>query len=201
MQSHYIQILQEWEREWQMVFNPDKCERIRITKRKIIQTSYNINAKYLGVTIDNTPSWNSHIDAVTKNANQTTAFLHRNLSSCPKDVKAKCYKSVVRPQLEYASTVWDPVTKTNIAKVKYVQRRFGRFYYRVTMTIAEPAVSLLCCKNLLGRTSNQGENRTKSQWCTGFSITSSKSQQTKTWQPLVHQQGHQQQFLVPYCSI
>ena len=95
--------LQEWVREWQMVFNPDKCEHTRITnKRKVIQTSYNIHgqtlnetskAKYLGVTIDNTLSLNSHIDIVTKKANQTTAFLRRNLSSCPKDVKAKVHSS------------------------------------------------------------------------------------------------------------
>ena len=106
-----------------MVFNPE-----------VIQTSYNIHgqtlnktskAKYLGVTL----SWNSHIDTVTKKANQTTAFLRRNLLSCPKDVKANCYKSIARPQLEYASTVWDPVTKSNIAKVESVQRRAARFCY------------------------------------------------------------------------
>ena len=82
--------LQEWEKDWQMLFNTDKCEHIRITnKRNIIQTSYNIHghtlkettqAKYLGVTIDNKLSWNSHVDQVTKRANQTTAFLRRNLS-------------------------------------------------------------------------------------------------------------------------
>ena len=104
--------LQEWEREWQMVFNSDKCEHIWITNKwKVIQTPYNIHgqtlnetskAKYLGVTIDNTVSWNNR----DKKANQTTAFLHRNFSSCPKNVKAKCYTSTVRPQLEYASTVY-----------------------------------------------------------------------------------------------
>ena len=103
--------LQEWERDWQMNFNPDKCEHIRITnKRKIIQTSYKIHgqvlkettkAKYLGVTIDKTLSWNSHIDMVTKRANQTISFLQRNLSSCPKDIKEASYKTLVRPQLEY----------------------------------------------------------------------------------------------------
>ena len=112
--------LQEWEKDWQMLFNPDKCEHIWITnKRNIIQTSYNIHghilkettqAKYLGVTINNKLSWNSHVDQVTKRANQTTAFLRRNLSSCSKDVKAKCYKTLVRPQLEYAATTWDPHT-------------------------------------------------------------------------------------------
>ena len=76
-----------------MSFNPDKCEVIRITnKKKIIVAKYTIHgqvlhetnrAKYLGVTIDNTLSWNSHIDIMTKKANNTTAFLRRNLSSCP----------------------------------------------------------------------------------------------------------------------
>ena len=105
---------QEWEKDWQMLFNPDKCEHIGITnKRNIIQTSYNIHdhtlkettqAKYLGVTIDNKLSWNSHVNQVTKKANQTTAFLQKNLSSCLKDVKAQRYKSLVRPQLEDAAT-------------------------------------------------------------------------------------------------
>ena len=102
--------LQEWERDWQMNINPDKYEKIRITiKRKIIQTTYEIHgqvlkettkAKYLGVTIDKTLSWNSHIDMVTKRANQTISFLQRDLSSCPKDVKEASYKTVVRPQLQ-----------------------------------------------------------------------------------------------------
>ena len=80
---NHLNHLQEWEREWQMVFNPDKSEHIRLTnKRKVIQTSYNIHgqtlnetskAKYLGVTIDNTVSWNSHFDTVTKRANQPSS--------------------------------------------------------------------------------------------------------------------------------
>ena len=73
-----------------MDFNPDKCEHIQSTnKRKVIQTSYNIHgqtlnetskARYFGDTIDNTLSWKSHIDTVTKKANQTTAALRRNLA-------------------------------------------------------------------------------------------------------------------------
>ena len=61
---------------------------------------------YLGVLKDSKLSWNSHIDAVTKRTNQTTAFLRRNLSSCTKDVKAQRYKSIGRPHLEYTLTVW-----------------------------------------------------------------------------------------------
>ena len=141
--------LQEREKDWQMMFNPDKCEHIRITnKRNIIQTSYNIHgqtlkettqAKYLGVTIDNKLSWNSHVDQVTKRANQTTAFPQRKLSSCAKDVKAKCYKSLNCPQLEYAGTIWDPYTKTNSFKVEAVRRQAARFCfndYRRTSSVS-----------------------------------------------------------------
>ena len=93
--------LQQWEKDWLMSFNPHKCEVIRITnKKKIRDAKYTIHgqvlhetnrAKYLGVTINNTLSWNSHIDIMIKKANNTTAFLRRNLSSCPADVK--CYKT------------------------------------------------------------------------------------------------------------
>ena len=140
--------LQEWESDWQMAFNPDKCEHIRITnKKKIVQSSYQIQgqvlkeitkAKYLGVTIDKTLSWNSHIDTVTKRANQTISFLQRNLSSCPKDIKEASYKTLVRPQLEYAATVSDPATKTGIHKVEAVQRLAARFCqndYRRTSSV------------------------------------------------------------------
>ena len=61
-----IDRLQEWERYWQMVYNPNKCEHIRITnKRKIVQSTYKIHgqvlkettkAKYIVVTIDRTLS-------------------------------------------------------------------------------------------------------------------------------------------------
>ena len=119
-----------------MLFNPDKFEHIRITnKRNIIQTSYNIHghtlkettqAKYPGVTNDNKLSWNSHVDQVTKRANQTTDFLRRNLSSCSKDVKAQCYKSLVCPQGKKKKVVFQvPCQK----KTGSVGRLFFFFFF------------------------------------------------------------------------
>ena len=129
--------LQYWERDWQMHFNPDECEVIRITtKRKIIPSSYFIHGeelnitskgKYLGITISQNLSWNNHIDNVCRKANNTTAFLRRNLSSCPANIRTKCYTTFVRPQLEYASSVWVPHTQSNINKLESVQRRAARF--------------------------------------------------------------------------
>ena len=91
--------LQALEKEWQMSFNPTKCEIIRITeKRNPIQTSYQIHdhdlfatkaGKYPGITISNNLSWNAHVNATVKKANNSLAFLRRNLARCPKDVKAQ----------------------------------------------------------------------------------------------------------------
>ena len=135
-----------------MSFNTDKCEVIRITKRrKPIDANYTIHGKelvhtknakymYLGVLISDTLSWNAHVDTVTKKANNTTAFLRRNLSNCPQHIKDTCFKTVVRPLLEYTATVWDPHTDINIAKLEGAQRRAARFVrndYNYTSSVTE----------------------------------------------------------------
>ena len=122
-----------------MEFNPKKCEFLRITKRKqIIESIYYIGScpiqevpfiKYLGVTIDNQLTWNEHIKRITNKATSIKGFLQCNLSSCPIKVKLNCYKSLVRPILEYASIVWAPYTQLNINKVERIQRQAARFIY------------------------------------------------------------------------
>ena len=49
---------------------------------------------------------------------------------CPSTIKAQCYKTLVRPILEYASPVWDPHSSNNIDKLEAVQRRAARFAVR-----------------------------------------------------------------------
>ena len=54
-------------------------------------------------------------------------FLRRNICDCPTRVKEQCYKTLVRPVMDYASCIWDPNTKANIEKIEMVQRRAARF--------------------------------------------------------------------------
>ena len=135
-----LDMLSEWENDWSMEFNPDKCKMLRITnKRKPIIADYTLHdheleavdsAKYLGILVHKRLSWKLHVDNVCKRANQTRAFLQRNLKDCPIDIKSQCYNTYVRPKLEFASVVWDPVGEGNDClrnQIEMVQRRAARF--------------------------------------------------------------------------
>ena len=70
------------------------------------------------------------IISVHTKANRTLGFLRRNLFSCPQDVKEAAYKGLVRPVLEYGSSVWDPHTKCLQEELEKVQNRAARFVTR-----------------------------------------------------------------------
>ena len=56
----------------------------------------------------------------------TSAFLHRNIRTCPCKIKHLACTKLVRPILEYASIIWDPHTDSNTLKLETVQRRSAR---------------------------------------------------------------------------
>ena len=123
-----------------MRFQPVKCNMMLLTKKhNKIDVSYmqegtvleNVGSiKYLVVTIASDLKWNSHIRNVCSRANITLSFLRRNLFSCPQDVKEAAYKTLVRPILEYGSTVWDPHCNGLIDELENVQKRAARFVTR-----------------------------------------------------------------------
>ena len=110
--------LQEWAQKWQMKFNPSKCHVLRISrKQNPVESNYVLMGKvldsvthhpYLGVELSRNLDWGQHVNNKVMKANLSLGFLRRNLSSCPEGVKEAAYKAVVRPHVEYASSVWDP---------------------------------------------------------------------------------------------
>ena len=104
-----------------------------------IQASYTLegtvlenvdNIKYLGVTITNELKWNTHVSNICTKANRTLGFLRRTLFSCPQNVKEAAYKGMVRPILEYGSSVWDPHPDKLQEELEKVQNRAARFVTR-----------------------------------------------------------------------
>ena len=85
------------------------------------------SARYLGITINNTVSWDDHISNTCSKANRVLGFLRRNLKISTFNIKEKAYKDFVRPLLEYAASVWDPYSQKNISKIEAIQRRAARF--------------------------------------------------------------------------
>jgi hypothetical protein len=84
------------------------------------------DAKPLGVTITNNLHWGNHVWSVAAKATTINAFTHRNLKGCTTNVQTHCYKSMVRPILEYASSVWDPHQQGLVSALEAVQRRSSR---------------------------------------------------------------------------
>ena len=122
-----------------MDFNASKCCVIHIlpSKRKqFIDSTYTLHgqtletvaaSKYLGVTISNNLTWTRHTENVIGKGNRTLGFLRRNFRDCTTQVKAATYTTMVRPTLEYATTVWDPHLQKDIKTLEQVQRRAARY--------------------------------------------------------------------------
>ena len=132
-----LDILSMWETRWDMEFNPSKCQVVHVAgSKRPVKRDYILHsqvlesvtcAKYLGVDISCSLTWNSHIDRITGSANRTLGFVRRNIKTRMSKVRETAYNTLVRPQLEYASAVWDPHNKNRISQIEQVQRRAARW--------------------------------------------------------------------------
>ena len=145
-----IDSIGKWERDWLMEFHPDKCQVLSIpVNTDPITHDYNLHGthlqrppensiKYLGLTIQSNLKWNQHIKNVTSKASRTLGILRRNIRVPDQDIRERAYKSLVRPQVEFGSSVWDPhpppkrekseIRQSMLAKqIEMVQRRGARF--------------------------------------------------------------------------
>ena len=129
--------LSEWTNTWQLKFNVSKCTVIRCTRsltpltHDYILNNHILNISdqhtYLGVIIHKTLSWSPHISDIVTKASRTLNFMKRNLSKCSSQVKESAYLTMIRPQLEYASDVWDPHCVGDIMELEKVQWRATRW--------------------------------------------------------------------------
>ena len=123
-----LDILSKWETRRDIEFNPSKCQVVHVTGSKVpIKKDYLLHgqvlesvscAKYLAVDTSSSLSWNSHINRIVSSANRTLNFVRRNIKIKIPKVRETAYNSLVRPQLEYASAVWDPNHKKRISQIE-----------------------------------------------------------------------------------
>ena len=72
-------------------------------------------------------SWKKQYTSLISSCKKTLSFIRRNLPKAPINVKEICYKTFVRPKLEYACAVWDPYQKVHIENIEKIQKAAARF--------------------------------------------------------------------------
>ena len=124
--------LHQWDLDWNMEFNPSKCIVIHFTRSRTPVKSQHLlhdqvlelvaGSKYMCVENSNNLYFSSYIQYVTTSASRSLGFLKRNIRSKNPVFREMAYKTLVRPLVEYSSSVWSPYTKSNIVRLEMVQR-------------------------------------------------------------------------------
>ena len=128
--------LLSWASKWQLRFNPDKCEVLRIThKRDFSLLEYSLGTslkdvkcvKDLGIMVSWDLSWSEHVNVTVNKANKLFGLVHRAVgSSNPGAFSTLQYKSLMRPVLEYAAPAWNPYLAKDVLTLARVQRGASR---------------------------------------------------------------------------
>ena len=132
-----IKQLWNWSIEWQLHFHPDKCHILHLGKANI-EKSYYMGAgdmsphthlkstdeeKDLGVVVDNQLKFSSHCDKIVNTANKLLGIMRRAFSFLDRTTFSLVYKGIIRPVIEYASTVYSPLLMKDVNKLESIQRR------------------------------------------------------------------------------
>ncbi len=87
-----------------------------------------MSTRDLGVQIESTLSWNSHVDNIVGKANRVLGCIKRAVShKAPMNVTLKLYLSLVRSHLEYGSQLWNAQSHRNAHLIERVQRSATRY--------------------------------------------------------------------------
>ena len=131
-----IDNLSEWSHRWQLAFNASKCKVLHLGKKNQ-EYEYTMtneseerrelssvqHEKDLGVIIDTKLTFRDHVAAIAGKANRILGMIRRTFQFLDQNTFITLDKALVRPHLEYASTVWSPRFKRDMNTVERVQRR------------------------------------------------------------------------------
>ena len=122
----------------QLKLAPSKCVVLHVSKPSKTssnnqcfylndhQISSKPNFKDLGVYISEDLKWSHHISYIVRNASVSLYNILKCFKSNNIWTLLKLYKTYVRPKLEYATSVWSPYFKKDIAKIEGIQKRFTK---------------------------------------------------------------------------
>ena len=130
-----IDKLNNWSLRWNLFFNSDKCKVLHMGKRNpnheyLIKDNISHKKitvckteKDIGVTFDENLNFDSHIHNIVNKANQMLGIVKRTFCNLDAKIFNSLYKSMVRPHLEYANSIWHPYLIKHSILIEKVQRR------------------------------------------------------------------------------
>ena len=127
--------LSEWSDKWQLRFNVSKCGVMYYGNRSE-KCTYSMEEggvrrdlgelteeKDLGVTFDPTLTFSRHVGIIVNKANRILGVIKRSFTYMDADMFNVLYKTLVRPHLEYANCIWNPILHKDVKLIESVQRR------------------------------------------------------------------------------
>ena len=102
--------------------NVTNC-KIFFKNMEIVQTN---TAKFLGVLIDSTLSWKSHIEYITKKVAKSIGIIKRVHNCLPTDTLNTLYNTLVLPYLNYCNMIWANNKITYLKPLLILQKKVVR---------------------------------------------------------------------------
>ena len=126
-----------WTRDCLVTINSSKTKSIIFSVKRIKPSHPNIyfnnqiienvsNHKHLGVTLCSDLSWRAHIFNVYEKVSKKLNLLKGLKFKLSRETLSKLYKSLIRPQMEYADILWDGCSVSESDLLEHVQYQSAR---------------------------------------------------------------------------
>ena len=145
--NDYANQIDDYCRKWKIHINPEKCELLKIsgikklqssrTNRLVKKASIEIKGrqvkpvkslKYLGVSFNERYDFNDHAKLVIKRASIASNSLNRLFrhSQMKQNVKTTMYKTLVRPTMTNAFSAWSKISSAQMEQIRLKERKLLR---------------------------------------------------------------------------
>ncbi|KAE8747081.1 hypothetical protein FOCC_FOCC006219 [Frankliniella occidentalis] len=153
------QLFMNYKKTTYMIFNkPSKINstelRLEINNEEISRVK---NATFLGLIIDETLSWDKHINSIIKKIGSLSGVLYRLRNILNKEALKSVYYGLVQSNLTYMSLIWGTATNTRINPLQRLQNRvikqiFG-FHHRHPSIDLYSGLNIMPIRNLINQSS------------------------------------------------
>ena len=99
--------------------------------------------KYLGMIVDDTLTWEDHIDYIPMKISRDVGIIRRVRELIPEKALLLLYQTLIDPYFRYCSTIWDQFGETLKDKLQALQNRAARSIAKVKYEDADHLQLLL----------------------------------------------------------